>query len=206
MQLVTALIALQVLLLLLGKRRIFAGLLAIELLVTAGNFNPLSVGFPRVEASPLYKAVQQVVQDDRAQGLRSLWLASGGPPEPLLGTVLATMGARALTGVQFHPQLSLWRALDPSGAFEPIYNRYAEIAYYQLPLDDSRIEFKNANDGSFNLRASPTNPLLLRLGVRYALTYAKDGSLTQPPFTRLYAGRDKPFRIWQLSTESESKD
>jgi hypothetical protein len=203
MQLVTALIALQTLLLLLGKRRIFAGLLAMELLVTAGNFNPLSVGFPRVGASPLYKAVQQVVRDDRAQGLRSLWLASGGPPEPLLGTVLTAMGARALTGVQFHPQLSLWRALDPSGAFEPIYNRYAEIAYYQLPLDDARIEFKTANDGSFNLRASPTNPLLKRLGVRYALTYAKDGSLTQPPFTRLYVGRDKPFRIWRLSTENE---
>jgi hypothetical protein len=42
--------------------------------------------------------------------------------------------------------------------------------------------------------------------VRYALTYAKDGSLTQPPFTRLYSGRDKPFRIWQLPSESESKD
>jgi len=206
MQLVTGFIALQVLLLLLSKRRIFAVVLAIELVVTAGNFNPLSIGFPRIEASPLYKAVRQVVDEERAQGLHSLWLASGGPPEPLIGTLLATMGARALTGVHFHPQLALWRALDPSGAFEPIYNRYAEIAYYQLPLDDARIDFKNGNDGSFNLRASPTNPLLRRLGVRYALTYAKDGSLTQPPFTRLYSGRDKPFHIWQLPTESESKD
>ena len=201
MQLATAVIALQALLLLLGRRRIFAALLTIELLVTAGNFNPLSVGFPSVEASPLYKAVQQVVDEDHAMGLHSLWLASGGPPEPSIGMVLIAMGARALTGVHFHPQLSLWRAIDPSGAFEPVYNRYAEIAYVQLPLDDDHIRFKNPNDGSFNLHASPTHPLLRRLGVRYALTYAKDGSLTQPPFARLYTGVDKPFRIWRLPYE-----
>jgi hypothetical protein len=203
MQLVTALIALQVLLLLLGKRRIFAGVLASELLLTAGNFNPLSIGFPRVEASPLYKAVQRVVDDERANGLHSLWVASGGPTEPMIGTLLTAMGARALTGVHFHPQLALWHALDPSGYYQSIYNRYAEIAYLQLPLDDQRIEFKTANDGSFNVRASPIHPLLKRLGVRYALTYGKDGSLTQPPFTRLYSGKDKPFRIWRLPTENE---
>ncbi|HJX53705.1 MAG TPA: hypothetical protein VJ801_13140 [Polyangia bacterium] len=203
MQLVTLLIALQALLLLLGKRRIFASLLAFELIVTAGNFNPLSVGFPRVDASPLYKAVRRVVDDDRAIGLNSLWLASGGPAEPLIGTILSTMGGRALTGVHFHPQLSLWRSLDPSGAFEPIYNRYAEIAYFQLPLADDHIKFKNPNDGSFNLYASPTNPLLRQLGVRYALTYAKDGSLTQPTFTRLYSGTDKPFRIWRLPYQND---
>ncbi len=203
MQMVTALIALQALVLLLSKRRIFASLLAVELLATAGNFNPLSVGFAPVEASPLYKAVHQVVEDDQAAGLHSLWVASGGPPEPLIGTVLATMGGRALTGVHFHPQLSLWSALDPSGAFKYIYNRYAEIAYFQLPLDDDHIKFKNPNEGSFNLYASPTNPLLRHLGVRYALTYAKDGSLTQPAFTRLYFGTDKPFRIWRLPYENE---
>ena len=113
------------------------------------------------------------------------------------------MGGRALTGVHFHPQLSLWSALDPSGASKHIYNRYAEIAYFQLPLDDDHIKFKNPNEGSFNLYASPTNPLLRHLGVRYALTYAKDGSLTQPTFTRLYSGTDKPFRIWRLPYENE---
>jgi len=203
MQLVTALIALQALALLLGKRRIFAGLLAFELLVTAGNFNPLSVGFPPVEDSPLYKAVHQVVEDDRAIRLDSFWLASGGPAEPLIGTILSTMGGRSLTGVHFHPQLSLWRALDPTGALEPIYNRYAEIAYFQLPLGDDHIKFKNPNDGSMNVSASPTHPLLRRLGVRYALTYSKDGSLTQPPFTRLYSGTDKPFRIWRLPYQND---
>jgi hypothetical protein len=35
------------------------------------------------------------------------------------------------------------------------------------------------------------------------LTYAKDGSLTQPAFTRLYAGTDKPFRIWRLPYQND---
>ena len=198
MQLVTILLSLQALLLLLGRRRIFAGILVAELLITAGNFNPLSRGFPPVEESQLYKAVQNVVEDDRAASLDSLWLASGGPPEPLIGTILTVMGARSLTGVHFHPQLSLWRALDPAGTYEPVYNRYGEIAYFQLPLNDPQIKFTNPNHGSFNLHASPIHPLLRQLGVRYALTYAKDGQLTQTLFTRLYAGTEKPFRIWRL--------
>jgi hypothetical protein len=198
MQMVTILLALQALLLVLGKRRIFAGILAAELLVTAGNFNPLSRGFPAVEESPLYRAVQQVVEDDRASNLDSLWLASGGPPEPLVGTILTTMGARSLTGVHFHPQLSLWRALDPAGTYDSVYNRYGEIAYFQLPLKDTTLKFTNPNHGSFNLHASCIHPLLRQLGVRYAVTYSKDGQLNQQQFTRLYAGTDKPFRIWRL--------
>jgi hypothetical protein len=198
MQLVTILLALQAVLLLLGKRRIFAVILVAELLITAGNFNPLSRGFPPVEYSQLYRAVQQVVEDDRAATLDSFWLASGGPPEPLIGTVLTVMGARSLTGVHFHPQLSLWRTLDPVGTYESVYNRYGEIAYFQLPLKDMKIKFTNPNHGSFNLHASPIHPSLRQLGVRYAVTYAKDGQLNQTQFTRLYAGTDRPFRIWRL--------
>jgi hypothetical protein len=197
-QLISALVVLQSILLVWGKRRIFTAVLTVELLVTAGNFNPLSVGFSPPTQSPLFKAVHEVVEDDRAAGLDSLWLASGGPPEPLLGTVLSVMGARSLTGVQFHPQLSLWHRLDPIGAYEPVYNRYGEIAYYQLPLDDHHIKFTNPSDGAFNLHSSPINPYLRALGVRYIVTYAKDGQLSVPRFTRLYAGLDRPFRIWRL--------
>jgi hypothetical protein len=204
-QLVSLLIALQSVLLVWGKRRIFAAVITIELLLTAGNFNPLSVGFSPPEQSSLYKAIHDVVEDDRAAGLDSLWLASGGPPEPLLGTVISVMGARSLTGVQFHPQLSLWRRLDPNGAYEPVYNRYGEIAYFQLPLDDRRIKFTNPSDGAFNLHSSPINPHLMALGVRYVVTYAKDGQLSTPRFTRLYAGVDRPFRIWRLPFESDEE-
>lgn len=200
--LVTILVVVQAALLVWGKRRIFAGLLTVELLVTAGNFNPLSRGFSPPVQSPLFKAIHDVVEDDRAAGLDSLWLASGGPPEPLLGTVLSVMGARSLTGVQFHPQLSLWHRLDPKAIYENVYNRYGEIAYFQLPLDDPRIKFSNPSDGAFNLHASPINPQLRALGVRYIVTYAKDGQLSVPRFTRLYAGADRPFRIWRLPYEN----
>jgi hypothetical protein len=201
-QLVTLLVVIHAALLVWGKRRLFAGVLTAELMLTAGNFNPISVGFSPVEESPLYKAVHSVVEDDRAAGLESYWLASGGPTEPLLGTLISVMGARSLTGVQFHPQLSLWHKLDPARAFETMYNRYGEIAFFQYPLDDPRIKFSNPSDGSFNLHASVINPRLRSLGVRYVITYAKDGQLSSPRFTRLYAGADRPYRVWRLPYEN----
>ncbi len=206
MYVVSAIIVLLAVLLVLGKRRLFATLLVVALLLTAGNFNPLSRGFSPPEQSALYKAINGVVEDDRASGLNSLWLPSGGPPEPLLGTVLSVMGARSLTGVQYHPQLSLWRRLDPTGAYEPAYNRYGEIAYFQLPLDDRRLKFTCPGKGSFNLHASPINPALRALGVRYIVTYAKDGHLSVPRFTRLYAGVDRPYRVWRLPYEEEKEE
>jgi hypothetical protein len=205
-QLVTAILVVQAALLVLGKRRIFAGLLTAELLFTAGNFNPLSAGFSPPADSPTFKAIHDVVEDDRAAGLDSLWLASGGPREPLLGTILSVMGARSLTGVQFHPQLSLWHRLDPTAAYETVYNRYGEIAYFQLPLDDQNIKFTNPSDGAFNLHASPTNLRLRALGVRYVVTYAKDGQLSSPRFTRLYSGVDRPYRIWRLPYDNGTEE
>jgi hypothetical protein len=205
-QLVSVILVVQAALLVWGKRRLSAALLTAELIFTAGNFNPLSVAFSPPDQSPLYKAIHDVVEDDRASGLDSLWLASGGPPEPLLGTVLSVMGARSLTGVQFHPQLSLWHRLDPAAVYETVYNRYGEIAYFQLPLDDERIKFTNPSDGAFNLHSSPINPLLRALGVRYIVTYAKDGQLSVPRFTRLYAGSDRPYRIWRLPYDNGERE
>ena len=197
-QLVTLLLVLQSALLVWGRRRIFTWLIVAELLVTAGSFNPLSVGFSPPNRSPLHKAINELVADDRAAGLESFWLASGGPPEPLLGTLLSVMGARSLTGVHFHPQLSLWRKLDPFGAYENAYNRYGEIAFFQRPLDDPQIKFSNPHPGSFNLHASVIHPKLRALGVRYVVTYARNGHLSTQRFTRLYRGTDLPFHIWRL--------
>lgn len=196
--------ALGAFLLLLGRARIFAGLLIPCLLIIAGNFNPLSVSFASIEDSDLRQAVKAVVERDRREGRNSIWLASGSLQEPMLGTLVTAMGARSLTGVFLHPQLSLWHQLDPQGRFEAVYNRYAEITYFQLPLGNPVIAFVLNNQGSFGVLVPPDNPILSEMGVRHALTYQRDLYTKEPPFELLQESADRRFRIWNLPADTPS--
>jgi hypothetical protein len=189
------------LLLLLGRARAFAGLLIPGLLAIAGNFNPLSVSFSSIEDSDLRQAVKAVVDRDRREDRNSIWLASGSLQEPLLGTLVTAMGGRSLTGVFFHPQLSLWHQLDPEGRFQSVYNRYAEIFYLQLPLGYPSAAFllsRGYTQGSFAVAVAPDNPLLLKMGVRHALTFERDVYTEAPLCELVQESADKRFRIWNL--------
>jgi len=184
-----------------GRARIFAGLLIPCLLFIAGDFNPLSVSFASIEDSDLRRAVKAVVDRDRREGRNSIWLASGSLQEPLLGTLVTAMGGRSLTGVLFHPQLSLWHQLDPEGKFESVYNRYAEIFYLQLPLGYPSAAFLLSHgytQGSFAVAMAPDNPLLLKMGVRHALTFERDVYTEAPLCELVQESADKRFRIWNL--------
>ena len=168
------------------------------LLAIAGNFNPLSVSFASIEDSDLRQAVKAVADRDRREGRSGIWLASGSLQEPVLGTLVTVMGGHALTGVFFHPQLSLWHQLDPERKFEFVYNRYAEIFYFQLPFGYPKSTFVLNNHGSFWLAVAPDNPLLIKMGVRHALTFERDVYTKAPPCELVQESADKRFRIWNL--------
>jgi len=184
-----------------GRARIFAGLLIPCLLFIAGDFNPLSVSFASIEDSDLRRAVKAVVDRDRREGRNSIWLASAACRRPLLGTLVTAMGGRSLTGVLFHPQLSLWHQLDPEGKFESVYNRYAEIFYLQLAARISKrclsLLSHGLYPGSFAVAMAPDNPLLLKMGVRHALTFERM-SYTEAPLVNLC--RSRPTSVFRSGT------
>lgn len=190
--------------LVLGRVRLFAGFIAVALLLTSGDFNPLSVSFASIETSELRQAVRRTVDKDRAEGKHSLWIATGGLKTPIIGTVLAAMGGRSLSGVFFHPQRDLWTKLDPDRKWETTYNRYSETHYFELPNNDSSVKFTLPSPANFNVRVAPANPVLRRAGVRYALTRGMDQYISEPPFTLLFASSDNTFRIWELPEEDGS--
>jgi hypothetical protein len=197
--LVAAGILLLAALLLFRARRAFAVALAVALVASSGTFNPLSRGFPPLDHSELYQALKSVRDVDQARGRRPFWVGSGGPSLPTITTVMSAMGARTLTGVFQHPQIALWRALDPEGKHDFIYNRYSETHYFPLPLEDKRIVFTLPRTNNFNLRASPTHPKLKALGVRYGLTFlAPPGIYGVSPVVPVYTAKDKRFQIWRL--------
>src|ERR1700741_4225787 len=73
-----------------------------------------------------------------------------------------------MTGIEWAPELGIWRALDPEGKNEFFYNRYAEVRF-DYTNDDQEVSFSNPNEGSLMVKVSPTNPTLKALGARYVL-------------------------------------
>jgi hypothetical protein len=190
--------AVAALLLLRGHRRLFTTALVPALLLTAGDFNPVSRGFAPIEESEMYQAIAAVKAADHTAGKSSMFLVSGGPHFPIIGITALAMGAKTLTGVFFHPQLQLWHTLDPEARQEPIYNRYSETHFFPLLPGDPTVRFTLPQNANFNVRAAPDNPRLQALNVRYALTYDRHTPYEGSQFPRIYMSADRRLRIYRL--------
>ena len=148
--------------LLAGRLCQFAVGIVVLQLATTVLFNPLSTNLDHLYHSELAAEITRI---SRQPGERPFWIAYGGIYP---GVLVQVLGGRSLTGVQWPPQLDLWRALDPEGKNEAFYNRYAEVHFDYTP-DDHEVSFSNPNEGTMGVKVSPTNPALKVLGARYVL-------------------------------------
>jgi len=148
--------------LLAGRSRMFALCIAALQLATTLTFNPLSTNLDHLYNSELAKEITRI---NRHSSDRPFWIIYGGTYP---GALIEILGGRAMTGIQWPPQLGIWRALDPEGKNEFFYNRYAEVRF-DYTNDDHQVSFSNPNEGSLMVTVSPTNPTLKALGARYVL-------------------------------------
>ncbi|HKQ04990.1 MAG TPA: hypothetical protein VJ464_07665 [Blastocatellia bacterium] len=149
-------------LLLAGRQRQFALMLLALQLATTWLINPLATNLDHIYNSELAKEVTRI---NRQSSERPFWIAYGGVHA---GQLIAALGGKAMTGVQWPPRLDIWRALDPDGKNEATYNRYAEIQF-DYTNDDRQVAFSNPQEGTLVVKVSPTNPTLKALGTRYVL-------------------------------------
>src|SRR6266571_2993107 len=147
--------------LLAGRAAIFCGALAVIAVATTALFNPLATNLDHIYKSEL---AQQIVRFNNQSVERPLWLSYGGVYP---GMLITALGGRSLTGVQWPPQLSLWRSLAPNApGYERAYNRYAEVSleYRENP---NWVSFRNPNQGVLIVGLDPRYPALKSLGARY---------------------------------------
>ena len=140
----------------------FALCIAALQLATILTFNPLSTNLDHLYNSELAKEITRI---NRHSSDRPFWIIYGGTYP---GALIEILGGRSMTGIQWPPQLGIWRALDPEGKNEFFYNRYAEVRF-DYTNDDQQVSFSNPNEGSLMVTVSPTNPTLKALGARYVL-------------------------------------
>jgi len=179
-------------LLLAGRLRSFALMLAALQLATSFMYNPLSTNLAHLYHSELANEITRI---NRQSSERPFWIAYGGTYP---GVLIEILGGRSLTGVQWPPQLGIWRALDLEGKNANFYNRYAEVSF-EYTADDQAVSFSNPNEGSMRVKVAPTNPTLKALGARYVL--AMGGAQNQMEASRLkltYRSSFDNFSIYEI--------
>jgi len=159
---------------------------------TSFIYNPLSTNLDHLYHSELATAITEI---DRQSSERPFWIAYGSTYP---GVLIEILGGRSLTGVQWPPQLGIWRALDLDGKNANFYNRYAEVSF-EYTADDQAVSFSNPNEGSMRVKVALTNPTLKALGARYVL--AMGGAQNQMDASRLkltYRSSFDNFSIYEI--------
>jgi len=148
----------------------FAILVSVILAVVIPNraVNPLMSGFDSVIEDPLYKAVREV--DPQRAGLWAVFDTNTAPQ------LVKTAGVRVINGVQYAPDIALYRKLDPSGRYKSVYNRYSNIAY--LPgAEGAKPQFNLIQPDAWHLTVDPCHPAFRELHVDYIAFYSRRENL-----------------------------
>lgn len=174
-----------------GKSRLFCGALAVILVTTTAVFNPLATNLDHIYHSEL---AEQIVRLNKESPDRPLWITYGGV-QP--GMLIIALGGRSLTGIQWPPQLELWRSLDSTGgAYEKIYNRFAQVQFIYRP-DVSLISFNSSSQDALEVFVAPDHPALKRMGVRYVLAMGESQqAVGQSALDLVYKSSSGTFSIF----------
>jgi hypothetical protein len=194
--------------LLAGKRKPFCVAVGASVIATALFFNPLATNLDFLYNSEL---AQKILELNGSRGVNSagnrvpasagsvapeqrpLWLCYGlAYPE----VQVQILGGRALPGIQWPPQIELWRRLDPSGKYEPAYNRYAHV---QLDADSGagQATFISPKDDTMVVSVSPTDPVLVSMGARYVLAmYKYQADIDRLGLPVVYKSQSGSFTIY----------
>ena len=133
----------------------FAGLLV----CSNGLINPLMRGLGAITGSTAYSQIEQLHASDP----NAKWIAYG---DHLTAQLIKTTGASVLNGTKIVPDLDFYRALDPEGAYERVYNRYAWIVCIPKVFPDE-VSFTLRHTDGFTINLPPGLKLLREAGYDY---------------------------------------
>jgi hypothetical protein len=158
--------------LLLNKRLIFILSLGILTLVSSGAVNPLMRTLSPITKSQLSQAIKEI-EATNTEGYR--WVNLGNI---FWGNYIAANGGNSLNGTHLHPQLEIWKNLDPEGTFDAKYNRYSHVVFKNT--QDQAVMYENPVPDTLVVTINPCNSFFEHFNVKY---YLSQEQLTQPCLT-----------------------
>lgn len=119
--------------------------------------NPVQKGDACVSGNDTVKSIESIA----SQSPDAAWLAD----DNMLGQTCVMAGAPCINSTNTYPDISRWSALDPTGEYKDIYNRYAHI---KVELSNQETSFVLTFPDSFTVKLNVDD--IKKLGARYFLS------------------------------------
>lgn len=152
--------------------------MSVAVIVTGYSVNPLMYGTEAVTSRPVAKEISRIAAEDS----EGKWMAlSSG----VVGNYMVACGAPTINSVNYVPNMEMWKKLDPAGADDEVYNRYAHI---NIELTNKETTMELAQTDFINLFLSYDDLEKLDVSYLYAPYPLKDQKNVS--FKELYHERD----------------
>lgn len=135
-------------------KRYFSGACIAISIITCVVIRPISIGLDSVYSKPAAKAIENIVASDQ----EGKWISKGF----VESAYLVMCGAKTINSVNIYPNMNFWSALDETGVYQEVYNRYAHI---MTEFTDQDTTFELFSPDLFKLKLSYKD--LEKTGVKY---------------------------------------
>lgn len=123
--------------------------------------------FPGISVNPIHSGLAPLLHNRVTDAVRiisrdssgSKWIVFG---DFVLPSLFKAAGAPVLNGSKYVPDLDMWRVIDPSERFMPLYNRYAHFQF-QPAKDGSPPDIELIQADLVTVRIAPCAPELEKL-------------------------------------------
>jgi hypothetical protein len=163
-------------------RRPLAAALALILVgaVTSLPVNPLYRGLEPLESSPLQQAVDLGYQGPSSPAVGAVLSYLGPIPDGLI----VSSGRPVVNATNLYPNVAGWHALDPSGAYTDVWDRYSGTVVVYSPTSPAKISLVAAD--AVQVAVNPCDPGLDGLHVATVISpvMLRDPCLTELGATR----------------------
>ena len=146
------------------------------------SVNPVSQGLSPYLENSLFTTFQKINSQDPGKK----WLVFG---DYTYANYLKAAGVNCFNGVQFAPQLSVMRILDPLKRADSIYNRYAHIHCGSFINGTDSVAFKLYYPDFYGIGMDPCSPRLDSIGISYILFTSKPQDVEVRCMTPVYTGQ-----------------
>lgn len=149
---------------------------------------PVMKGMDAIYEKPVAKEIMRITQSDP----EAKWMTVD--MEFVCSGFLVACGAPTVNSVNTYPNLDMWHALDPTGRYEDVYNRYAHVTV-SLTEEDTSMELVAADSMQLHLSYDDMDTM----DVSYILTTSELENVPECSFIKLYD--EAGCRIYQVSKE-----
>ena len=175
--------------------KIFCSAFILCLMLNNGLVNPVVTGLGPLLQSDATTLVRDVKQRDPS----AKWMVYSSAS---LAQFLKAQGADVINGLQYVPDLSFWRQLDPAGSFNEIYNRYA---FSTFELAAGTRNFRLTSNVAYVVDVAPADPVLAARGVRFAVFPAQVNDADARGFQFVSSAPGGRLWIYRLAALEEKR-